>query len=141
MYECQSNICSSDTKTYMRLIIKQLKLFTVCTEQVRSPYIEHAASGQPNPTRLEGGGGYDLSRLKTSRCYHTLSKNGLTRSMLIKMYKFTISEYVPMHVHCIYRQSISSRRSLSFHSNFTLLIVYLFVRFLHVRSISIYCHG
>ena len=26
-------------------------------------------------------------------------------------------------------------------SNFTLLIVYLFVRFLHVRSISIYCHG
>ena len=26
-------------------------------------------------------------------------------------------------------------------SYFTLLIVYLFVRFLHVRSISIYCHG
>ena len=39
----------------MRLIItKQWKLFTVCTEQVRSPYIEHAASGLPNPTRLEG---------------------------------------------------------------------------------------
>ena len=44
--------------------------FTVCTEQVRSPYNEHAVSGLPNPTRLEGGGGYDLSRLKTSRCYH-----------------------------------------------------------------------
>ena len=27
---------------------------TVSTEQVRSPYIEHAASGLPNPTRLEG---------------------------------------------------------------------------------------
>ena len=26
-------------------------------------------------------------------------------------------------------------------SNFTLLIVYLFVRFQHVRSISIYCNG
>ena len=48
---------SSDTKTYMRFIIaKQWKLFTVCTEQVMSPYIEHAASGLPNPTRLEGGG-------------------------------------------------------------------------------------
>ena len=39
-----------------------------------SPYIEHVASGLPNPTRLEGG--YDLSRLKTSMCYHTLSENG-----------------------------------------------------------------
>ena len=121
----------------MRLIIKQWKLFTVCIEQVRFPYIEHAASGQPKPTRLEGGGGYDLSRLKSSRCYHTLSENGLTRSMLIKMYKFTTSGYVPVYVHCIYSQSISCRRSLSFHSNFTLLIFYLFVRFLHVCSISI----
>ena len=40
----------------MRLIItKQWKVFTVCTEQLRSPYIEHAASGLPNLTRLEGG--------------------------------------------------------------------------------------
>ena len=30
------------------------KLLTVCTEQVRSPYTEHAASGLPNPTHLEG---------------------------------------------------------------------------------------
>ena len=37
-------------QTYMRLIItKQWKLFTVCTEQVMSPYIEHAASWLPNP--------------------------------------------------------------------------------------------
>ena len=35
----------------MRLIItKQWKLFTVCRELVRSPYIEHVASGLPNPT-------------------------------------------------------------------------------------------
>ena len=54
-HEYQSNIWSSDTKTYMRLIItKQWKIFTVCTEQVRFPYIEHAVSGIPNPTRLAG---------------------------------------------------------------------------------------
>ena len=35
----------------MRLIItKQWQFFTVCTEQVRSPYFEHAV----NPTRLKG---------------------------------------------------------------------------------------
>ena len=36
---------------------------------IYSMYIKHAASGLPNPTRLEGR--YYLSRLKTSRCYHT----------------------------------------------------------------------
>ena len=40
----------------------------------------------------------------------------LTRSMLIKMYKFTISWYVPVYVHCIYSQSIPCRRSLSLFS-------------------------
>ena len=35
---------------------KKWKLFTACKEQVSSPYTEHAASGLPNPTRLEGGG-------------------------------------------------------------------------------------
>ena len=37
----------------------------------------------------------------------------LTRSILIKMYKFTISWYVSVYVHCIYSQSVSCRRSLS----------------------------
>ena len=32
----------------------ELKLFTVCTERLRSPYTEHAASGLHNPTLLEG---------------------------------------------------------------------------------------
>ena len=48
------------------------KLFAVYTEQVRAPYTELAASGLPNPTHLEGGGGgrgYDLTRLKTSRWF------------------------------------------------------------------------
>ena len=32
-------------------------IYSMYRELVRSPYIEHAASGLPNPTRLEGGGG------------------------------------------------------------------------------------
>ena len=40
----------------------------------------------------------------------------LTRSTLIKNYKFIISGYVPVYVHCIYSQSISCRRSLSLFS-------------------------
>ena len=52
-HECQSNIWSSDTKTYMRLIIK-MKIIYNMYRAMRSPYIKHAASGLPNPTRLEG---------------------------------------------------------------------------------------
>ena len=53
-----NNIWSSYTKIYMRVIItKQWKVITVCTEQVRSLYIKHAASGLPNLTHLEGWGG------------------------------------------------------------------------------------
>ena len=151
------------------IITKQWKLFTVCTEQVRSPYTGHAASRLPNPTRLEG----EVPAGVTTRCPRIVTECLLTRSMLIKMYKFTISGYVPVYVHCIYSQSISCRHLFSLFSlwfcltqqfyrkvcewvicsdetsnqakaknlsNFTLLIVYLFVRFLHVRSISIYCH-
>ena len=36
----------------------------------------------------------------------------LTRSISIRIYKYTISWYVPVYVHCIYSQSISCRRSL-----------------------------
>ena len=129
------------------------------------------------PYSLGGGGKiYPGSRpaVVTTRCPRMVAECLLTRSMLIKMYKFTFSGYVHVYVHCIFSQSISCRRSLSLFSlwfcltqqfyqkawvwvicsdetsnqskaknlsNFTLLIVYLFVRFLHVRSISIYCHG
>ena len=56
--ECQFNIWSSDTKTYMRLIItdKIKIIYSTHTERLRSPYTEHAASRLPNPTPLEGGG-------------------------------------------------------------------------------------
>ena len=108
-------IWSSDTKTYMRLIItKQWKLFTVCTEQVRSPYIEHAASGIPYSL---GRGGTICPGSRpagvTTRCPRIVTECLPTRSMVIKMYKFTISGYVLVYVHCIYSQSISCRRSLS----------------------------
>ena len=60
----------------------------LCTEQVRSPYTEHAASGLPNPTLL-GGGGYDLYRLKTSRWLH-----------LYLLYVFDrAGGYIPINIH------------------------------------------
>ena len=40
--------------TCVCLLLTELKLFTVYTERVRSPHTEHAASGLPNPTPLEG---------------------------------------------------------------------------------------
>ena len=53
-HECQSNIWSSDTKTYMCLIITdRTKIIYSMTERAMSPYIEHAASGLPNPTPVE----------------------------------------------------------------------------------------
>ena len=143
----------------------EVSVHRACWERATQPY-------------LFGGGGtiYPGSSPAgvTTRCSNMVTECLLTRSMLIKMYKFTISGYVPVYVNCIYSQPISSRRSLSLFSlwfcltqqfyqktwvwiiwsdetsnqakaknlsNFTLLIVYLFVRFLHVHSISIYCQG
>ena len=58
-----------------------------------------------------GGGGtiYPGSRPAgvTIRCPRMVTQCLLTRSMLIKMYKFTILGYVSVYVHCIYSQSIS----------------------------------
>ena len=46
------------------------KLFTVGTEQVRSPYTEHAASELPNPTHF-GGGGANWPGSRPAGGYHT----------------------------------------------------------------------
>ena len=70
-------------------LLTELKLFTVCTERVRFPYSEHAASELTNPTPLEGGGTiYQGSRPAnvTTRSPKMEAKCLLTRSMLIKMY-------------------------------------------------------
>ena len=69
-----------------------------------------------------GGGGTICPGSKpagvTTRCPRIVTECLLTHSILIKMYKFTISGYVPVYVHCIYSQSISCRRSLSLFSLF-----------------------
>ena len=69
------------------------KLFTVCTEQMRSPYTEHAASGLPNPTVLEGKVRFDQAQdqqVVTTRSPRIVTECLLTRSMLIKMYAYAI---------------------------------------------------
>ena len=65
------------------------------------------------PYSLGGGGTiYPGSRPEgvTTHCPKMVTECLLTRSMLIKMYKFTNSGYVPVYVHIIYSQSISCRR-------------------------------
>ena len=70
------------------------KLFAVYTEQVRSPYAEHAASGLPNLTHLEGEVGYDQAQdqqVVITRSLRIVTECLITRSMLIKMYMlFTV---------------------------------------------------
>ena len=69
------------------------KLFTVCTEQVRSPYTELAASGLPNPTHLEGEVRFDQAQdqqVVTTCSPRIVTECLLTRSMLIKMYVYAI---------------------------------------------------
>ena len=69
------------------------KLFTVCTEQVKSPYTKHAASGLPNPTHLEGEVRFDQAQDQQVVTIHSpriVTECLLTRSMLIKMYVYAI---------------------------------------------------
>ena len=68
-------------------------LFTVCTEQVRSPYTELAASGLPNPTHLEGEVRFDQAQdqqVVTTLSPRIVTECLLTRSMLIKMYVYAV---------------------------------------------------
>ena len=72
----------------MTLAVNMHKLFTVCTEQVRSPYTEHAASGLSKPTYLEGEVRFDQAQdqqVVTTRSPRIVTECLLTRSMLIKM--------------------------------------------------------
>ena len=69
------------------------KLFTVCTEQVRSPYTEHASSGLPNPTHLEGEVRFVQAQdqqVVTTRSPRIVTECLLTRSILTKMYVYAI---------------------------------------------------
>ena len=69
------------------------ELFTVCTEQVRSPYTKHAASELPNPTHLEGEIRFVQAQdqqVVITRSPRIATESLLTRSMLIKMYVYAI---------------------------------------------------
>ena len=69
------------------------KLFTVCTEQVRSPCTELAASRLPSPTHLEWEVRFDQDQdqqVVTTRRPRIVTECLLTRSMLIKMYVYAI---------------------------------------------------
>ena len=60
---------------------------------MRSPYTEHAASGLPNPTHLEGEVRFDQAldqQVVTTRSPRIVTECLLTRSMLIKMYVYAI---------------------------------------------------
>ena len=110
----------------MRLIItKQCKLFTVCIYRAGEVSVHRACYERATQPYSLGGGSlgggctiYPGSRPAgvTTRCPRAVTECLLTRSMLIKMYKFTISGYVPVYVHSIYSHSISCRRSLSLFS-------------------------
>ena len=69
------------------------KSFTVCTEEVRSPYTELAASGLPNPIHLEGEVRFDQAQdqqMVTTRNPRIVTECLFTRSMLIKTYVYAI---------------------------------------------------
>ena len=74
------------------------KLFTVCTEQVRSPYTQHAASGLPTLLTSEGGGvRFDQAQdqqVVTTRSPRIITECLLTRSMLFKMYVYAIYSWL-----------------------------------------------
>ena len=101
--------------TYGPQIQRHICVHRACCERATQPYSLGGVC-------VGGGGGtiYPGSRPAgvTSRCPRMVTECLLTLSMLIKMYKFTISGYVPVYVHCIYSQSISCRRSLYLVFNF-----------------------
>ena len=81
----------------MRLIITDrtkiiYSMYRVCTERVRSPYTEHAASGLPNPTPLEGEVRF-IQATDKQMLPHVVREcsTEFTRSMLNKMYYLVVN--------------------------------------------------
>ena len=92
------------------------KLFTVCTEQVRSPYTEHAASRLPNPTHLEGEVRFDQAedqQVVTTRSPRIVTECLLTLSILIKMYVYAI--YI-LICRAVRSQQAACMRPVRFHT-------------------------
>ena len=95
-------------------IKKKRKLFTVCTEQVRSPYTVHVASGLPNPTYWEGEGGGTIypgsTPSVTTLSPRMITECLLTRPMLIKI-------YIPVHGMCMYNYIVFIQSVSLFHAD------------------------
>ena len=91
------NIHAFDNNKTMKIIYSmyragEVSVHRACCERATQPY------------SLGGGGTIcPVSRPAgfTTRCPRMVTECLLTRSMLIKMYKFTISGYVPVYVHYI----------------------------------------
>ena len=88
----------------------EVSIHRACCERATQPYSLGGGGGTICPGSRPAG--------VTTCCPRIVTECLLTRLMLIKMYKFTISGYVPVYVHRIYSQSISCRRSLSLFSLF-----------------------
>ena len=108
------NIHAFDNNKTMKIIYSmyragEVSVHRACCERATQPY---SLGGRGTICPVSRPAGF------TTRCPRMVTECLLTRSMLIKMYKFTISGYVPVYVHCIDSQSISYRRSLSLFSFF-----------------------
>ena len=93
------------------------KLFTICTEQVRSPYTEHAASGLPNPTHLEAEVRFNQAQdqqVVTTRSPRIVTECLLTRSMLIKMFVYAVYSRFRIGTICL-SESMDVCLSLHYH--------------------------
>ena len=106
------DIHAFDNNKTMKIIYRiyragEVSVHRACCERATQPYTLRGGSTIYPGSRPAG---------VTTLCPRMVTEYLLTRSMLIKMYKFTISGYVPVYVHCIYSQAISCRRSLSLFS-------------------------
>ena len=85
--------------TYSMYRAGEVSVYRACCERATQPY-------------SLGGGGTICPGSRpagvTTRCPRMVTECLPTRSMLTKMYKFTISGYVPVYVHCIYTGPDSS---------------------------------
>ena len=102
------NIHAFDNNKTMKIIYSmyragEVSVHRACCERPTQPY---SLGGGDTICPVSRPAGF------TTRCPRMVTEYLLTRSMLIKMYKFTISGYVPVYVHCIDSQSISYRRSV-----------------------------
>ena len=87
---------------------------------MRSPYTEHAASGLPNPTHLEGKVPFYQAQdqqVVTTRSPRIVTECLLTRSMLFKMYVYAI--YSRFRIETIFlSESMDMSLSLHYHTEF-----------------------